>query len=136
MKIYQPRGALSSPKSHSPRFFRENASFGLARRRPCGILAAGEELRMAAAGKRVAFTGRVQGVGFRYSARSLARDFRVTGYVRNMPDGSVELVAQGEPHEIESFLAALKARMSGYIRDARERDEPATGRFESFEIAF
>lgn len=86
--------------------------------------------------KKVAFTGRVQGVGFRYSARSVAAGFQVGGFVRNMPDGSVELVAEGHAEEVEGFLAALKARMAGFIREAREEDAPPTGRYGSFDIAF
>jgi len=86
--------------------------------------------------KEISFAGRVQGVGFRYSARSLARGFAVTGYVKNMPDGSVELVAEGAPGEVEQFVSALKARMAGYIESADEETSPPAGRFRGFEIAF
>lgn len=86
--------------------------------------------------KEVSFSGAVQGVGFRYSARSLARGFAVTGYVKNMADGTVELVAQGPHEEVEGFISALKERMSGYIRGIRERDDEPSGGFEGFEITF
>lgn len=86
--------------------------------------------------KEVVFTGRVQGVGFRYTTRSIARGYEVTGFVQNMPDGSVYLVAEGSPAEVKSFVSALKARMRSYIRDAQEASAPASGNFESFEIAF
>jgi acylphosphatase len=86
--------------------------------------------------KEIVFTGRVQGVGFRYTTRSIARSYEVTGFVRNMPDGSVHLVAEGQPGEVEAFVSALKARMKSYIRDAQESGAPPEGRFESFEIAF
>lgn len=54
--------------------------------------------------KRVIFEGRVQGVGFRYTVKDLARGFDVCGFVKNLPDGSVELQAMGEPDELESFI--------------------------------
>ena len=57
--------------------------------------------------KRVLYSGRVQGVGFRYSTRQLAADFAVAGYVRNTADGRVELVAEGDPAEVERFGAQL-----------------------------
>lgn len=54
--------------------------------------------------KRVIFEGRVQGVGFRYTVKDLARGFDICGSVKNLPDGSVELKAMGEPDEIEAFI--------------------------------
>lgn len=48
--------------------------------------------------------GGVQGVGFRYSARTKALELRLTGYVRNLADGSVEILAQGEKANLEEFL--------------------------------
>jgi acylphosphatase len=65
--------------------------------------------------KRVYYSGAVQGVGFRYTAQGLASRFAVAGYVRNMPDGRVELIAEGADAEVDGFLAALARRMSGYI---------------------
>jgi acylphosphatase len=54
--------------------------------------------------KRVIFEGRVQGVGFRYTVKNLARGFDVCGGVRNLPDGNVELKVMGEPDEVASFI--------------------------------
>jgi acylphosphatase len=73
--------------------------------------------------RRVHFSGRVQGVGFRITCHSLARGFEVAGYVRNLPDGRVELVAQGEPTELDDFLAAIRREMSPYIREVRAEPE-------------
>lgn len=57
--------------------------------------------------KRVVFEGRVQGVGFRYTVKDLARGFDVCGSVKNLPDGSVELKAMGEPGELDSFIREI-----------------------------
>ena len=57
--------------------------------------------------KRVIFEGRVQGVGFRYTVKDLSRGFDVCGWVRNLPDGSVELQVMGEPGEVDSFIREI-----------------------------
>jgi len=57
--------------------------------------------------KRVIFEGRVQGVGFRYATKDLARGFDVCGWVKNLPDGTVELQAMGEKDELEAFLKEI-----------------------------
>ncbi len=67
--------------------------------------------------RRVRFSGRVQGVGFRFTCHSLARAYEVAGYVRNLPDGDVELVAEGDPVELDNFVGAIKLEMNHYIRD-------------------
>src|SRR5262249_7438537 len=74
--------------------------------------------------KHVTYTGRVQGVGFRWTARHVAERFAVGGYVRNRPDGAVELVAEGPADQVEAFLTALAQRMAGYIQHTDVRDEP------------
>jgi acylphosphatase len=74
--------------------------------------------------RRVYFSGRVQGVGFRYTCSRLAYGFAVGGYVRNLPDGRVEVLAEGETAELDTFLAALKREMDGYIRDVAVEPEP------------
>jgi acylphosphatase len=82
---------------------------------------------MAAVCKRVLYSGRVQGVGFRYTARELAAGCPVAGSVRNLPTGEVELVAEGEAAAVDAFLAAVAARMAGYVERADVSDRPATG---------
>lgn len=57
--------------------------------------------------KRVIFEGRVQGVGFRYTVKDLARGFDVTGWVRNLPDGTVELQVTGEENEVAGFIREI-----------------------------
>ena len=60
----------------------------------------------------VIFNGEVQGVGFRATAKRLADQLQLTGYVKNLPDGSVELVAQGKKEMLEQLLSALKQRFN------------------------
>lgn len=86
--------------------------------------------------REVYYSGRVQGVGFRYTVRSLAARFRVTGFVKNLPDGGVQLVAEGSPAEIDGLLAAVRQAMGRYIADARETAAEATGRFRGFDVRF
>ncbi|RPJ33793.1 MAG: acylphosphatase [Verrucomicrobiaceae bacterium] len=57
--------------------------------------------------KRVIFEGRVQGVGFRYTVKDLARGFEVCGWVKNLPDGSVEMQVTGEAGEVEAFIREI-----------------------------
>lgn len=57
--------------------------------------------------KRVIFRGRVQGVGFRYAVKNLARSFDVCGWVCNLPDGTVELQVAGEPGEVNGFIREI-----------------------------
>jgi acylphosphatase len=77
----------------------------------------------------VHFTGRVQGVGFRYAAREIAAGYPVTGFVRNLDDGRVHLVAEGEEAQLEAFLSELRRRMAGHIREASVTREASTGEF-------
>ncbi len=84
--------------------------------------------------RRVLFFGRVQGVGFRYTAQSLAAGFAISGYVCNLADGRVELVSEGDRREIDRFIAAIQAEMGCYIREiqtesdsVRSDDNPLTG---------
>lgn len=90
---------------------------------------------MPASERRIVFySGRVQGVGFRYTARQIAQQFAATGWVRNLPDRRVQLVAEGEPAELDRFLAAISERMSDYIHSVQVSHEPATGEYSAFEI--
>lgn len=66
---------------------------------------------------RFLFSGRVQGVGFRYTAQRLAGRFAVAGYVRNLDDGRVELVASGDPAEIEELITSIEREMGRNIQD-------------------
>jgi len=81
------------------------------------------------------YSGRVQGVGFRYTVKTVATGFHVTGVVRNLPDGRVELVAEGERGELEEFLKAIEdSEVGGFVRDAHETWAAARNEFHGFEI--
>lgn len=84
----------------------------------------------------VLFSGNVQGVGFRYTARSVARGFDVAGYVRNLSDGRVELVAEGTAPELDRFVEAVQQEMSGYISESRVTRAPGTGEFHGFSVRY
>jgi acylphosphatase len=83
--------------------------------------------------KRLLFHGRVQGVGFRWTTQRIAGRHPVTGFVRNQPDGTVELVAQGEPPALDAFLAEIESALAENI-DRREETEPPDESFTTFEI--
>jgi acylphosphatase len=80
------------------------------------------------------YRGHVQGVGFRYSVRHLAEGFRVAGFVRNLPDGRVHLIAEGESDELQRFFDSIAAHMANHIRETTLDVRPATGEFAGFEI--
>lgn len=84
----------------------------------------------------VLYTGHVQGVCFRLITEAAARSFQVTGYVRNLPDGRVELVAEGALEEVEGLLGDVAKRMEGGIRAAHVSESPPTGEFEGFRIRY
>jgi acylphosphatase len=80
------------------------------------------------------FTGRVQGVGFRYAALQVAREFEVSGFVANLPDGRVVLEAEGAPDEVKAFISAVHERMEGYVRKVDRTAAARPPQFEGFSI--
>ena len=81
------------------------------------------------------YTGRVQGVGFRYTVRTVAAGFEVTGTIRNLPDGRVELVAEGRKPELEAFREAIRdAGLAACIRHEDASWTEAQNEFKGFEI--
>ena len=86
---------------------------------------------------RVLLGGRVQGVAYRYFAERYASRLDVSGWVRNLPDGRVEVLAEGPEARIQTFLARLKEGPRLARVDSFEvRREPATGEFRGFRIGF
>ncbi len=82
------------------------------------------------------FSGRVQGVGFSFTAEAIASRFGVTGFVRNLRDGRVELVVEGAESELGRFQNAVEQAMRGNINEVNATDTTATGEFTGFSIAF
>lgn len=80
----------------------------------------------------VYFSGRVQGVGFRYMAVQIAREFEVAGYVQNLPDGRVCLEVEGDLRVVDDFVAALEERMRGYIRKVERARRRRAAQFDGF----
>jgi acylphosphatase len=80
------------------------------------------------------FSGRVQGVGFRYQALQVAKEFDVSGCVQNLPDGRVQLEAEGAADEVRDFIIAIQERMEGYIRKVEQTDTQRAPQFQGFTI--
>jgi acylphosphatase len=73
--------------------------------------------------RQIHYAGRVQGVGFRYSVKQIASGYEVTGWVRNLPDGRVELTVHGDAAEIEAFLDAIgSSHLRTHIKDRLESE--------------
>ena len=80
----------------------------------------------------VYYCGRVQGVGFRYSVCRLSGRFNVKGFVRNLADGRVQLVAEGQAEDLDGFLSAIEGEMAGYIRQRDLDEQEPSGEFRDF----
>ncbi|MBE0534739.1 MAG: acylphosphatase [Phycisphaerae bacterium] len=86
--------------------------------------------------RHVIFSGRVQGVGFRYTCHRIATRYELKGFVKNLPDGSVEMVVQGHPEDVTDCLADIHESFGAYIRHAEKNDVPVNPRHTDFRIAF
>jgi acylphosphatase len=82
----------------------------------------------------VYFSGHVQGVGFRYSTLQVAKEFDVSGYVQNLPDGRVLLEAEGRAQVVDEFVAAVAERMHGHVRKTERAQQKRSPVFQGFEI--
>jgi acylphosphatase len=80
------------------------------------------------------FSGRVQGVGFRYTTLQVAKEFEVSGYVKNLADGRVQLEAQGRGGEVKAFVKAVEERMHGHIKKVERSHQAGATRFQGFTI--
>lgn len=82
------------------------------------------------------YSGRVQGVGFRFTVQRCAHPLGLKGWVKNLPDGRVEILAEGPEEKIEQLCRKVEEDFQGYIR-AKEMDSvEAQGQFQDFKIAF
>ena len=86
--------------------------------------------------RRLIYQGRVQGVGFRYTVASIARRFPVTGYVKNLPDGNVELAVDGEFAPVEAFLNEISVAFAGNIEKTLSEELDFEDAFHGFRIRY
>jgi acylphosphatase len=84
----------------------------------------------------VYYTGRVQGIGFRFTTEDIACQLGASGWVRNLPDGRVEFVAEAEEGILKLFLEKIQECFGRYIQDTNIDWQPATGGFDGFSITF
>lgn len=81
------------------------------------------------------FSGRVQGVGFRFTSSRIAREFEISGFVKNLPDGRVHLVAEGRPEEVDGFIEEVRNQMESFIRKVERDDSEGPEGLHGFSIA-
>jgi len=86
--------------------------------------------------RRVVYSGRVQGVGFRYTTASISRRYAVVGYVKNLQNGNVEVVAEAPPECLRDFLDAIAHAFDGFITDSIVENEESNEVFERFDIRY
>ncbi|HUS74195.1 MAG TPA: acylphosphatase [Sedimentisphaerales bacterium] len=91
---------------------------------------------MSQAAKHIIFTGRVQGVGFRFTAFRIANRYKLTGFVRNSPGGTVEMLAQGLSEDIDDCIREIKESFSGYVRETKIEEIPLDTQYLDFKITF
>ena len=86
--------------------------------------------------KHIIFTGRVQGIGFRFTALDMANRYKLTGRVCNLPDGTVEIIIQGHPDDIDNCIQDIKDSFAGYIRETRIEEVTFDPQYKDFKITF
>ncbi len=91
---------------------------------------------MAVVRAHVIFSGFVQGVGFRFTTKMLARSYALTGWVRNLADGTVEIEAQGEKEEVRRFVDRIRSEMKRNIVEVKVTWQGAKPDEEAFVVRF
>ena len=82
------------------------------------------------------YSGMVQGVGFRFTAQRLAEGLDIKGWVKNLPNGAVQLVAEGSEDNLHKLLGQLKTHFKDDIKNAGINWQEPTGKFSDFRVAF
>ena len=85
---------------------------------------------------RIVYTGRVQGVGFRWQVKKVSESFGVTGFVRNLSDGTVELWVEGEKAEARKMIDAVEVKLMDYWHSKVEDEREGEPQYENFSIDF
>jgi len=91
---------------------------------------------MSITAKRIIFIGRVQGIGFRFTALNTANRCNLTGLVRNLPDGSVEMIAQGIAEDIDDCVRDIQESFTGCINQTKGEELPPNPEYKNFKITF
>ena len=91
---------------------------------------------MAQVAKHIIFSGRVQGVGFRFTAHNIARRCQLTGFVRNLPDGTVEMLAQGHVEDVNDCIRDLNETFGVGLTNTTINDIPYVCQLDDFRITF
>ncbi len=86
--------------------------------------------------KQIIFSGRVQGVGFRFTAHNIANRYRLAGWVRNLADGTVEMVVQGNADDVSDCIRDISEFFSDYVKDSKIEEIPMDPRCTNFKITF
>ncbi len=86
--------------------------------------------------KRIVFIGRVQGVGFRYAVHRMAGRYEISGFVRNLPDRTVEMVAQGPQSDLQQYLEEIQDYYGRSIRDMKATEITPDPRYSDFRIRY
>jgi len=84
----------------------------------------------------IIYRGRVQGVGFRWQVQEISKSFQCTGYVKNLSDGSVELLAEDELKEVESFIEPIDSKMKDYWSQKSVDEREGHPHFKDFAIRY
>lgn len=86
--------------------------------------------------RHIIFIGRVQGVGFRFTAHRMAQRHQLSGFVRNLSDGTVEMLTQGPNRDIDDCIEDINDYFGDYIRETRIQEMPTDPKYRDFRITF
>jgi acylphosphatase len=86
--------------------------------------------------KRLVFIGRVQGVGFRYNVHRMAGRYEISGFVRNLPDRTVEMVAQGLQSDVQQYIDEIREYYGRSIREVKATEITPDPRYHDFRIRY
>ena len=88
------------------------------------------------AARHIIFIGQVQGVGFRFTALDVANRYQLTGLVRNLPNGFVEMIAQGPSDDIDNCVRDIEESFSSYIKETKIEEVAFDPQYKDFKITF
>ena len=91
---------------------------------------------MSTIAKNIVFSGRVQGVGFRFTTQRIALRYELAGFVKNLPTGAVQMLIQGPAEDVDDCLRDISESFAGYIRDTKIEDAAISSEHAGFEIVF